>query len=132
MSVEQNTMTHHLNIAKYIAKYRSEFELGNDISYNLPSPTNALSTVTDSENWNCYPEDVIRLYLTKAPWGDNLSEERWLVGFGDYGYPTICTKYYDSLDDACAFIHTRPEPISKAWLEKAGFEFSPISKPFHV
>jgi putative transposase len=85
-----------LNIHEYLAKYKAEFP-DNKVYYELPMPTDAISVVSDPENWQCYPENVVRIYLTRYK-----AEKEWhLIGVGDFKHPTVCTNVYESLDEAC-------------------------------
>ncbi|MCC5640782.1 hypothetical protein LC593_34135 [Nostoc sp. CHAB 5844] len=123
-------MSNRLNIQEYLAKHKAEFP-GSKIHHELPMPTDAISVVFDSHNWTCFPENVVRIYLTKFALDDY---DRHIIGVGDFKHPTVCTKLFESLDDACIFISSRPDKISREWLEQNGFEFldTPLSKPYRV
>ncbi|MCC5640278.1 hypothetical protein LC593_31485 [Nostoc sp. CHAB 5844] len=112
-----------LKIREYIAKYSAEFPDGR-INRELPAPTDTISVVSDPKNWHCYPENVVRIYLS------SYGEEVWVVGVGDYQHPTICNLVFEELDDACSFLANRPDEISKQWLVENGFDFleTPVSK----
>src|SRR5689334_5288640 len=111
-----------LKIQEYIAKYKAEFPDGK-INRELPASTDSISVVSDPLNWHCYPENVVRIYLS------NYGQEVWVVGVGDYQRPTICNLVFEELDEACNFIANRPDEISKQWLVENGFNFleTPIS-----
>jgi hypothetical protein len=118
-----------LNIHEYLAKYKAEFP-DNKVYYELPMPTDAISVVSDPGNWQCYPENVVRIYLTRY----KEEKEYHLIGVGDFKHPTVCTNVYESLDEACSLIANRPDEISIEWLLQNGFCFleSPLSKPFKI
>ncbi|MBD2560702.1 MULTISPECIES: hypothetical protein [Nostoc] len=119
-----------LKIQEYIAKHKGEFPDGK-IHHELPMPTDAISVVSDPQNWHCYPDNVVRIFLSSYK---EDGEEQYLVGVGDYKHPTICTNVYSSLDDVCSFIANRPEQISKEYLEICGFYFLeiPISRAYRI
>jgi len=122
-----------IDILEYIQKYEAEFEVGQTIIEYLPGATNALSKVVDAENWNCYPGSVIRLYLAEyQEFGQQKRE--WMIGIGDFEHPTVCTKLFRDLDQACAFIYLRPEFLSKQWLMEQDFYFldPPINRPVRI
>ncbi|MBC1218352.1 hypothetical protein GNE08_29740 (plasmid) [Trichormus variabilis ARAD] len=52
-----------LKTQEYIAKYSAEFPDGR-INRELPFPTDTISVVSDPKNWHCYPENVVRIYLS--------------------------------------------------------------------
>ncbi|MDZ8052514.1 MAG: hypothetical protein RMX63_13735 [Aulosira sp. ZfuCHP01] len=112
-----------LKTQEYIAKYSAEFPDGR-INRELPFPTDTISVVSDPKNWHCYPENVVRIYLS------NYDQQVWVVGVGDYQHPTICNRVFEELDDACSFIVNLPDAISKKWLVESGFDFlePPVSK----
>lgn len=119
-----------LNIQEYLAKHQLEFP-GDKVISNLPLRTDAISVVSDPENWNCYPDNVVRIWLSSFI---HLGNCIITVGIGDFANPTLCSKNFDSLDDACSFIANRPDEISKKWLRKQGFRFlrKPPSKAVRI
>lgn len=110
----------HLNSLEYLKKYTSTSEFPNEEPLaKLPLPTDALSKVADPLNWTCFPEDIVRIYLTQY-------DSVYIVGIGDYEYPTVCTKVFETLDEACFWLAHRPQFLSRTELEQNGFEFKPI------
>jgi hypothetical protein len=57
-SLQNKQNMSRLNIHEYLAKHKAEFP-GSKIHHELPMPTNAISIVSDPENWHCYPQDVV-------------------------------------------------------------------------
>lgn len=115
----------HLNSLEYLKKYTSTSEFLNEGPFaKLPLPTDAISKVADPQNWTCFPEDIVRIYLTQY---DSIH----IVGIGDYKYPTVCTKVFETLDEACDWLAHRPQSLSRIELEQNGFEFEPI-KPIRI
>lgn len=112
-----------INIQAYLLKQSSEFPDEGPFS-KLPLPTDALSIVEDPENWICFPENIVRIYLVNY-------ENVKVIGVGDYEHPTVCSKVFESLDDACAWIAHRPQRLSQQYLEAEEFEFNPV-KPIRI
>ncbi|WP_190945518.1 hypothetical protein [Nostoc flagelliforme] len=125
-SLQSKKNMSRLNIHEYLARHQAEFP-NSKIHHELPMPTNSISVVSDPENWHCYPQNVVRIYLTNY-------DENHLIGIGDFKHPTICTKLFSSLDDACSFIANHPSEISREWLDQNGFDFldTPVSKPYRI
>lgn len=106
-----------LDTASYLAKHRSSGEFPDEGPFSrLPLPSDAISRVIDPSEWICFPEQIVRIYLSSI-------EYIHIIGVGDYRYPTVYTKAFTSLDAACFWIANRPEPLSRAWLEQQGFDF---------
>jgi hypothetical protein len=105
-----------LDTCLYLDRYKRSGEFPAEGPFSkLPLPTDALSYVKDPYEWVCFPENVVRLYLSSI---DNF----WIVGVGDYQYPTLYQKAFSTLDDACSWMAKRPELLSRKWLEEEEFE----------
>lgn len=91
-------MIERLDITKYRTKHQKQFPEG-ETNQRLPMPTDAISMVSDPENWNCYcyPENIVRIYLARI-------KNKLIIGIGDRQNPTICNKSFESLNETCAFI----------------------------
>jgi hypothetical protein len=120
-----NQRIDRIDVREYLAKHRATAEFNDEGPFSkLPLPTNAISKVADPQNWTCFPALIVRIYLTAY-------EDLHVIGIGDFEYPTICTKVFETLDEACAWVASRPALLSRDWLEQEGFEFRPI-KPIRI
>ena len=113
-------MSSRINTTEYIEKYSAEFGVEHSLASGLPCSHNALSEVSDPENWQCYPGGVVRLWLHTY---QETEATIWVLGVGDLQRPTICTLTFETLDLACCFICDRPSQISFQWLEEKSFYF---------
>jgi hypothetical protein len=56
-----------IDVREYLAKHRATSEFNDESPFSkLPLPNDAISKVADPQNWTCFPELIVRIYLTKT------------------------------------------------------------------